>query len=281
MLNRSKNIIGVFDSGLGGLTVLKEFLFFLPNYNYIYLEDNARVPYGEKTQEQIYQYTREAVDFLFNKGCRLIIIACNTASSQALRRIQQEHLPVYWPDRKVLGVIRPLAEHVAQEVNKFGKTSAIGVIGTKATTKSGAYTTELRKLLPTARIIVKSAPLLVPLIEEDWSEKPETTMILKKYLRSLKQGQIAALLLACTHYSFLIKKVRQFLGSRVYVPEPGVIIAKSLKDYLSKHSEINLIPDKKHTRQFFFTDANEDYRQLAQRFLKQEISMIESANIKV
>lgn len=280
MSRRSKEAIGVFDSGLGGLTVLRHLLISLPNYEYIYLGDNARVPYGDKTQEQIFQYTREAVDFLFNQGCQLIILACNTASSQALRRIQREHLPIRWPNRRVLGVIRPLVEHIAQKVNQTKKPRPLGVIGTRATTESRAYTAELRKLLPTVRITERSTPLLVPLIEEQWSDKPETTLILKKYLRPFKQEKTAILIPACTHYSFLLKKIRQIMGRQVYVPESGTIIAHSLRDYLSRHPELNIKPANDSPRTFFFTAYNEHYQQLVPRFLGQKDIKLELADIK-
>ena len=196
-------MIGVFDSGLGGLTILKYFLKELPQYNYIYLGDSARAPYGNRSQDVIYNYTKEAVDFLFSKGCQIIIFACNTASSQALKKIQQEYLPKKYPNKKVLGVIIPLVE----EATKNDRIKKIGVIGTKATIKSNVYAKELLKLNPKSKIFQKKAPLLVPLIEEGWIKKKETKMILKKYLRELKMEQVDALILACTHYPILIKEL--------------------------------------------------------------------------
>ncbi|MFZ2310970.1 MAG: glutamate racemase [Patescibacteria group bacterium] len=163
MLKNSKTKdykIGVFDSGLGGLTVLKKILKFVPGYHYLYLGDTARVPYGDKSPDIIYQYVTEAVDFLFKNDCKLVIIACNTASAQALRKLQQEWLPIYYPNRRVLGVIRPLAEAAAKQTS--GKT--IGVIGTNATINSKAYELEIKHLNPTLKVIGQSAPLLVHLI---------------------------------------------------------------------------------------------------------------------
>jgi len=264
---KPQNIIGVFDSGLGGLTVLKYFLKELPNYNYIYLGDNARLPYGEKSQAMIYEYTREAMDFLFAKGCNLIIIACNTASAQALRQLQQEYLPVRYPDRRILGVIRPLAEDAAK--NKNWKT--VGVIGTKATIDSKAYKIELEKLNPRLQVEQQKTPLLVPLIEEGWAKKPETKMILKKYLRPLKARQIEALILGCTHYPFLYQKIKKIMGRRIAVAQPGEIIAASLARYLEKHPELGLQTVAGPRYEDFTTDSPEAFQNLGEKFLGQEI----------
>lgn len=204
-------MIGVFDSGVGGLTVLKHFLKDLPEYDYIYLGDNANVPYGNKSAEIIYGYSQKAVDFLYGKGCRLIIFACNSASSQALRRVQQEYLPNKYPDLKVLGVIRPISEKVAS----FKNISKVGIIGTKATIFSQAYDKEIFNFNPAVKIFSQATPLLVPLIEENWFKKPEAKMILKKYLRPLKNKQIQALILACTHYPFLINDMKKIMEKNV------------------------------------------------------------------
>ncbi len=262
-----QNIIGVFDSGLGGLTILKYFLKNLPNYNYIYLGDNARLPYGEKSPETIYEYTREAVEFLFQKGCNLIIIACNTASAQALRRLQQEYLPAKYPHRRILGVIRPLAENIANHKN----LKAVGVIGTKATINSNAYKSELEKLNPQLRVEQQQTPLLVPLIEEGWAAKPETKMILKKYLRPLKAKQISALILGCTHYSFLYPDIKRILGSRLDVPQPGEIVSASLANYLTKHPELKLTPVSKARCEYYTTDNPDAFKNLGEKFLGQKI----------
>lgn len=270
-----KNIIGVFDSGLGGLTVLKYFLRDLPGYNYIYLGDNARLPYGEKSPETIYNYTREAVNFLFAAGCNLIIIACNTASAQALRRLQQEYLPSTYPNRRLLGVIRPLAEAINQNKN----IQTVGVIGTKATINSNAYKLELEKLNPKIKVEQQSAPLLVPLIEEGWAHKPETKMILKKYLRSLKSRQVDALVLACTHYSFLHKEIDQIMGRRIIVPQPGEIIVRSLTDYLTRHEELNLTTVSNPEYKFCTTDDSDFFRIWGEKFLGQKILNLQQVNI--
>jgi glutamate racemase len=174
-------MIGVFDSGFGGLTVLKEFLRRLPDYDYIYLGDNARAPYGNKSAEVIYNYTKEAADFLFKQGCELVIIACHTASAKALRRIQQEYLLKHYPERRALGVVVPVVE----EAVKLSRYQRLGIIGTAATISSGVYKKELEKLRGDLEIFQQACPMLVPLAEDGWLDKPETRMILKKYLRPL------------------------------------------------------------------------------------------------
>ena len=175
-------MIGIFDSGLGGLTVMQALIGRLPDYDYLYLGDNARAPYGNKSAAAIFAYTRQAVGFLFARGCKLVILACNTASAEALRRIQQEYLPQAYPDKRVLGVVIPICE-AAVASSRFGR---IGVIGTRATINSGVYERELLKLRPGLEIYSEPAPLLVPLVEEGWTGKPETNMILKKYLPAAK-----------------------------------------------------------------------------------------------
>lgn len=272
--NKPKNIIGVFDSGLGGLTILKYFLRDLPQYNYLYLGDNARLPYGSKSPETIYEYSREATDFLFSHGCNLIIIACNTASAQALRRLQQEYLPKKYPDRRILGVIKPLVESVGGK--RFKK---IGVLGTKATVNSGAYEHELKKINPKAIVHQQSAPLLVPLIEEGWLKKPETKMILKKYLHPLKTKQIDSLILACTHYPFLHKEVVKIMGKRVSVPHPGEIVAASLKDYLTRHPELGIEASSSPLIKYYTTDMPENFKVSAEKFLGKKITNLSQADI--
>jgi glutamate racemase len=273
--NNSQNIIGVFDSGFGGLTVFKHFLKELPSYNYIYLGDNARVPYGEKSPETIYQFSQEAVDFLFQAGCNLIIVACNTVSAQALRRLQIEYLPKHYPERRILGVIRPLAESVA----KIPSLKKIGVIGTKATIASQAYVQEIHKLRPDIQITEQAAPLLVPLIEEGWLKKPETKMILKKYLRPLKTKQIRALILGCTHYPLLRSAIEQIVGRRVLVLSPGEIIADSLKNYLHRHQELGLHEIDSPARLYYTTDDVQKFKKLGEYFLQQKMDNVTQIKI--
>jgi len=267
--NTPKNIIGVFDSGLGGLTVLKQLIKTLPNYNYIYLGDNARLPYGEKSPATIYEYSREAMDFLFKEGCNLVLIACNTASAQALKKLQQEYLPLKQPNKKILGVIRPLAEEVVRL-----KIKNVGIIGTKSTINSNTYQKEINNLDKSINVEQKSAPLLVPLIEDGWANKPETKMILKKYLRPLKQKRIQALILGCTHYPFLLPIIKKLMGKKIIVPSPGKIVAESLEDYLNRHPELNLKPTKKTNLRYYTTDDPSLFKNLGEKFLGQKIENI-------
>lgn len=271
---KPKNIIGVFDSGLGGLSIFKHLLKDLPEYNYIYLGDNARLPYGEKSQATIYEYTSEAMEFLFQKGCNLIIIACNTASSQALRKLQQEYLGLHYPKRRILGVIRPLAEEFA--ASKFKK---IGVIGTKATILSQAYEAEIKKLNPQIKVESLSTPLLVPLIEEGWAKQPETKMILEKYLQPLKNKKIEALILGCTHYPFLLKEIKEIMGSKILVPNPGEVVSQKLKLYLAKHQELGLKSAPEKLRQYYTTDDIKTFKVLGGKFLGQAMRDIKRVNI--
>ncbi|HZJ41566.1 MAG TPA: glutamate racemase [Patescibacteria group bacterium] len=270
----NNNKIGIFDSGLGGLTVLRHLLSTLPGYHYIYLGDTARVPYGEKSPATIYEYSTQAMDFLLSQGCNLIIIACNTASAQALRPLQQKYLPNKYPNRRILGVIRPLAEEFSNKNIK-----CLGVIGTKSTIKSNAYKTEINKLNPNIKIEAKSTPLLVPLIEESWGSKPETKMILKKYLRPLKIKRVEALILACTHYPFLLKQIRKIMGQRVIVPDPGEIVAASLKKYLKSHPELNIVKKEKTNTTFFTTDDPFNFKQAGEKFLQKPIEKITKVKI--
>ncbi|MCF7819955.1 MAG: glutamate racemase [Candidatus Pacebacteria bacterium] len=268
-------MIGVFDSGLGGLSILKHFLSDLPEYDYIYLGDNARVPYGNKSSELIYHYSCQAVDFLFSQGAKLIIFACNSASSQALRKIQTEYLPVKYPGKNVLGVIVPLVEKVVSDP----KISKVGVIGTRATINSHIYREELLELKPDLEVLEKATPLLVPLIEENWLKRPETRKILKYYLRELKMKEVQALILACTHYPFLLKEIRQIMGKSCKVYNPGEVVAFSLKDYLSRHSELDIKLVKKPQRKFFATDKASNFKQLGEKFLGEKIEDINYINL--
>ncbi|MEI6835352.1 MAG: glutamate racemase [Candidatus Falkowbacteria bacterium] len=273
MLQTSNNLIGVFDSGLGGLSVLKKFLSDVPGYRYIYLGDNARVPYGNKSPEIIYSYTTQAVEFLFKQNCHLVIIACNTASAHALRRLQQEWLPKHYPSRRVLGVIKPLAESAAK--NNFKK---IGVIGTTATINSGAYPKEIKDLNPKLKVYGQAAPLLVPLIEDGRINSPETKLILKSYLAPLQAKKIDSLILACTHYPHLQEMIQKIMGSIVVIPDTGKIIAASLKDYLNRHLELK-IKKNKTSCVFYTTDNPKIFKFQAEKFLKQKIKSIKQIKL--
>jgi len=260
-------MIGVFDSGFGGLTILKAFFEKLPQYDFVYLGDNARTPYGNKSLSVIYEYTRQAVEFLFSRGSGLIILACNTASAKALRRIQQEWLPRHYPERRVLGVAIPLAE-AAVETSRYRR---IGVIGTRATIESRVFEQELRKLDPGLVIHGQPCPLLVPLVEEDWVGKPETNMILKKYLRNLKSKGIDTLILGCTHYPFLRRDVERIMGKNCRVLDAPVTVAEKLEDYLLRHPEIESTLSTNGERIFYTTDDAGRFRGFGEKFLGRKI----------
>lgn len=269
-------MIGIFDSGFGGLTIFKEIAALLPEYDYVYLGDNARAPYGNRSHDTIREYTEQAINYLFGQGCKLIIIACNTASSQVLREIQEEYLRKPGiTDRKILGVIRPLAEEAA----KITKTNRVAVVGTRSTIKAQSYNFELKHLNPDIEGIGQECPLLVPLIEENWYKKPETKMILKKYLRQLKSANPDTLILGCTHYPFLIKEFNQIMGKKVQVPHPGKIVAASLEDYFKRHPEIENQLAKTGKRQFLTTDDTERFEQVSQQFLGNKLDHVEKITL--
>lgn len=270
-------MIGVFDSGFGGLTILKSFLKYLPNYGYLYLGDNARAPYGSRPQELIYQFTTEAVDFLFSKGCDLIIIACFTASAEALCRIQQEYLVNSKnKSKKVLGVIKPLVEEAAKE-SRLGR---IGIIGTKGTIESQAFIKELNKLNPNLKIYQQSCPLLVPLIEEGYQKRRETKMILRGYLRPLKLKKVDTLILGCTHYPIMSEQIGRVMGKSCQVLDSGKIIAESLVNYLERHREIESLLSKNDKINFYTTDNPEKFKKLGSKFLGRKISEVEKIKLE-
>ncbi len=275
--------IGIFDSGFGGLTVLKAISKFLPEYSYIYLGDNARSPYGDRSADRIYEFTRQGVEFLFKKDCKLIILACNTASALALRKLQQEWLPKNYPDRRVLGIIIPVVEALAPIQTK--KLKRVGIIGTRATILSGVYKKEIEKRgVAIHELIQQSCPLLVPLIEEGWHKTPPAAMIIKKYIRPLKLKQVNILILGCTHYPLIKEKIQSVMGKNVRLIEPGSVVARSLKSYLARHNEIestltkigsgtNSLQKLSQTPcTFFTTDASERVAPLASRFWGSHIS---------
>lgn len=216
----------------------------------MYLGDNARAPYGNRSTETLIEFAEQAVEYLFDQGCSLIIIACNTASSNVLRHLQEKYLRKPGvTDRKILGVIKPQVEAAV----KLSKSGRIGVVGTRGTIESKSFDIELQHLRPDVQIAKQACPLLVPLIEEHWHNKPETTMILKKYLRNLKTHNVDTLMLACTHYPFLYGQFKRIMGKNVRILNPGPIVAASLKDYLHRHPEIEKKLTKKGKRVYCTT----------------------------
>ncbi|MBP9718175.1 glutamate racemase [Candidatus Gracilibacteria bacterium] len=271
-------MIGIFDSGYGGLTVMKEIVRMLPQYDYLYLGDNARTPYGNRSKETIIEYTDQAVRYLFERGARLIVVACFTATSQALRELQEKYLrdpKSPYKDRKILGVVRPVVEKATQ----ITRSKHIGIIGTRGTIASHTFDIELKKLNESITATSQACPLLVPFIEEGWHKKPEALSILKKYLRPLKAHHIDTLLLGCTHYPLMIQDIRRIMGKRVKVMHSGEIVAESLVDYLKRHPEIETQLTQKGTQTFLTTDDTEKFKNFAQEFAHVAVSKIEKISL--
>jgi glutamate racemase len=262
--------IGIFDSGYGGLTVFRSIADQLPGYDYIYLGDNARAPYGNRSFHTIHQYTWECVQMLFKMGCPLVILACNTASAKALRTIQQQDLQKEYPAKRVLGVIRPTAEVIGQ----YTQTKEIGVLGTKGTVQSGSYLIEINHFFPDINVYQQACPLWVPLIENGEYNKPGADYFVKKYLDQVlaQSDQIDTLLLACTHYPLLQEKIKAYLPGHIKVIAQGDIVAKSLQDYLHRHPEMEKKLSKNATQQFFTTsDDTEDFDHHASLFFSEQV----------
>ncbi len=254
--------IGVFDSGFGGLEILKEIVKMLPQYDYIYLGDSARAPYGSRSQKLIYSFTEQGVDFLFKRGCELIILACNTVSSEALRKIQQEYLPNHYPQKRVLGVIIPAAE----EGIELTKNNRIGVIATQGTVASGAFKRELKKLKSEVKVFQKACPLLCPIIEEGEQNHNVLRAALENYLPPLTEKNIDVLILGCTHYGLLKDKINAVIGDNIKLVSEGKIVAEKLKDYLKRHSEIRKELTKNSRTEFLTTDLTDKFRILGSQF---------------
>lgn len=269
MADKQRQPIGVFDSGYGGLTVLKEMVARLPEYDYIYLGDNARAPYGNRSFETVYQYTLQSVQWLFHQGCPLVILACNTASAKALRTIQQIDLPRIAPDNRVLGVIRPTTE----VVGNYTRTGNVGVLATRGTVLSGSYPIEIAKFYPQIRVFQQACPLWVPLIENKEHDRPGADYFVKEYMDLLHAqcADIDTVLLACTHYPLLKDKIARCLppGSRLI--SQGEIVANSLADYLQRHPEMETRLSKNGHLRFYTTDSTEDFNTHASIFYGREL----------
>jgi glutamate racemase len=249
--------IGVFDSGYGGLTVLKAIVEKLPSYDYIYFGDNARAPYGNRSFETVYEYTLQSVEWLLQKGCPLIILACNTASAKALRSIQQRDLPKFGDNKRVLGVIRPSAE----VIGTYTKTNQIGILGTNGTVESMSYPLEIEKLFPEIEVYQHACPLWVPLVENNEYSSPGADYFIKKDINELlmQSSEIDTILLACTHYPLLADKIKKYIPQNVQLVSQGEIVAASLENYLFRHPEIEEKCSKNGQIQFFTTDSVKDF----------------------
>ncbi len=257
--------IGIFDSGYGGLTVFREIRRQLPQYDYIYLGDNARAPYGPRDFDTIYHYTLECVQHLFSMGCQLVVLACNTASAKALRTIQQQDLPKIDPKRRVLGVIRPTTELVGH----YSQTGHVGILATLGTVKSESYVIEIEKFFPELKVFQQACPMWVPLVENNEHEGPGADYFVQKYLRELlgQSPEIDTIVLGCTHYPLLISKMSMYLPIHVQVVAQGEIVAKSLDDYLQRHPEIEAVCSKHGQTAYFTTESAEAFDEKAAVFM--------------
>ena len=269
-LSDSPGPIGVFDSGYGGLTILNEIQRIMPNYDYIYLGDNARAPYGTRSFDIVYRFTLQAVNFLFEQGCHLVILACNTASAKALRSIQQKDLPLIDPNRRVLGVIRPTVE----KVGELSKNGNIGVFGTPGTIQSQSYNIEIAKLHPTFNTYGNGCPMWVPLVENREADKPGADYFVKQEVDNLfaQQANIDTVLLACTHYPLLYDKIRQYVPQSAQVIKQGEIIAESLVDYMHRHPEMDARCTRGGNTQYLTTENATKFAEMASIFLNRPIS---------
>lgn len=263
--------IGVFDSGYGGLTILSKFKEILPHNDFIYLGDNARTPYGTRSFEIVYEFTLQAVTRLFELGCHLVILACNTASAKALRSIQINNLPQIDPDRRVLGVIRPTVECI----DSITQSKHVGILATSGTIKSESYIMEVHKLFPEIKVTGQACPMWVPLVEYNEAQAPGADYFVKKYIDELlaKDNQIDTIILGCTHYPLLLPKIKQYVPEGIHIVSQGELVAKSLQDYLKRHPEMNARCTRGGTCTYFTTEAEEKFADSASTFLNESIQV--------
>ncbi|MEY4747056.1 MAG: hypothetical protein RLZZ416_105 [Candidatus Parcubacteria bacterium] len=254
--------IGMFDSGFGGLSVLREVVKVLPQYDYMYLGDNARTPYGTRSSDLVYEFTKQAVDFLFSRRCDLVILACNTASADALRKIQQEYLPKKYPRKRVLGVIVPALEEAIEAT----KNNRVGVLATEGTVVSKTFPREMKLRAPKIRVFQQAAPLLVPLVEAGERKTPAAKPILENYIRPLLKKNIDTLILGCTHYGHLEKEIKRIVGKKIRLVSEGPVVARKLNLYLERHPEIESRLTRGKRRTFYTTDLSERFKRLGAVF---------------
>lgn len=263
--------IGIFDSGYGGLTIMKEIRKNLSDFDFLYLGDNARSPYGTRSFRVVYEYTLEAVRFLFNHGCPLVILACNTASAKALRNIQQLDLPVMAPDRRVLGVIRPCVEKVS-EITRNGR---VGILGTPGTVASLSYPIELEKwsLGKVKSVVQEACPMWVPLVENFELDNPGTDFFVEKNIRNLlmKDPDLDTVVLGCTHYPLLIKTIKKYLPENISLIDQGPVVAEKLSDYLHRHPEMDIRISKNGKTTYLTTETSEIFESKAGLFLEETV----------
>lgn len=268
-LSHTPGPIGIFDSGYGGLTILSKIREALPAYDYIYLGDNARTPYGTRSFEIVYEFTLQAVTKLFEMGCHLVILACNTASAKALRSIQTNDLPGLDPERRVLGVIRPTVEYIGS----ITQSRHIGVLATAGTIKSESYPLEIRKLFPDIQVSGVASPMWVPLVENNEYQSEGANYFIRKYIDQLLQTDplIDTVILGCTHYPLLLPKIREYIPADIRVIAQGEYVAASLKDYLNRHPEMNAKCTRNGHCEFYTTEAEEKFTESASAFLNRQI----------
>ena len=261
--------IGIFDSGYGGLTILRDIQQKMPDRDFIYLGDNARAPYGSRSFDVVYTFTLQCVQRLFEMGCHLVILACNTASAKALRNIQQNDLPRLDPKRRVLGIIRPTVE----QVGLTSQTRHIGLVGTTGTVQSKSYPLEFKKLYPDITVTDKACPMWVPLVENNEYNGDGADFFVKKYIDELikKDEQIDTLILGCTHYPLLIDKIKKYLPERVRIVSQGELIAESLENYLSRHKNIDAKCTRNGVTKYYTTESVEKFNEAASIFLNKKV----------
>lgn len=265
-------MIGVFDSGYGGLTVLHSLVNKLPEYDYMYLGDNARAPYGPRSFDTVYEYTLQAVKWLFDQGCELVVLACNTASAKALRTIQQKDLPSLAPGKRVLGVIRPTAEVIGQ----YSTSGHIGILATAGTVISCSYPLEINKFYPSLHVYQQACPMLVPLIENNEHLSEGADYFIQKCIDGLmlQSPDIDTILLGCTHYPLIEKKIKALAGPKVKVLGQGGIVADSLQHYLERHPEMETRLSKSFKRVFFTTDSSQEFDKQASLFYGETVQSL-------
>ncbi len=275
---QSKGAIGIFDSGYGGLTILKTIREYMPEYDYIYLGDNARTPYGTRSFEVVYDFTLQAVKKLFDLGCQLVILACNTASAKALRSIQQIDLPLIDKQRRVLGVIRPTAECIGAITNN----RHVGIFATTGTIKSESYIMEIHKLFPDIKVTGEACPMWVPLVENNEYQSQGADYFIQQHINRLLKNDplIDTIVLGCTHYPLLYNKIREYTPSHIHIIAQGEYVAHSLKDYLQRHQEMDKRCTKQGTCRFLTTESEEKFKESATIFLKQDNLKIESISLE-
>lgn len=268
-LSRDPGPIGIFDSGYGGLSVFDEIRRLMPWYDYLYLGDNARAPYGPRSFEVVYQFTRQAVRFLFEQGCPLVILACNTASAKALRTIQQHDLPKWDASRRVLGVIRPTVELM----DSISATKHVGVLGTVGTISSHSYGLEIEKMFPHIHVVGEACPMWVPLVECNEYRSPGADYFVKRHLEHILSVDplIDTLILGCTHYPLLLDKIRAYTPAEITLVPQGKYVAESLKDYLRRHPEMDRRLLKQGARAYLTTESVDKFTDSAAVFLNERV----------